>query len=185
VFTGISCGLFSKTFSVPTPIESEQPTLYSLDDALTLAVRTIQAEESKTLMPTTTLPVDLDAGSSSDIFCIHQVVLGETLTCIGRGYGVSPEAIAEANAIEPTTELQAGQLLQIPYVQWTNIPVGPVCSPQCTPPQYIIPDTALGPTEQPLSKEPSKKRSKDTDVPDEIWMFEYPCVSTTQQTTCP
>jgi LysM repeat protein len=64
----------------------------------------------------------------------HVVVSGETLSCIGRAYGVLPSAIADANGIMLTTVLKTGQILNIPFVQWMNIPSGPVCQPQFTPP---------------------------------------------------
>lgn len=64
----------------------------------------------------------------------HRVVSGETLSCIGRGYGVLPKAIADANGIDVTTVLNAGQVLKIPRVPWTNMPAGVTCSPQFSPP---------------------------------------------------
>ena len=39
----------------------------------------------------------------------HQVKAGETLYCIGRGYGVRPAAIAEANGLSPTARLTVGR----------------------------------------------------------------------------
>jgi len=60
----------------------------------------------------------------------HHVAAGETLECIGRGYGVLPEAIAGFNHIDPNAELQIGQVLEIPAIRWTDIPAGPVCPPQ-------------------------------------------------------
>jgi len=60
----------------------------------------------------------------------HQVKAGETLYCIGRGYGVRPAAIAEANGLSATARLTVGQVLKIPAVVWANIPPGPVCAPQ-------------------------------------------------------
>jgi hypothetical protein len=87
---------------------------------------------------------------------------GETLFCIGRGYGVLPSAIAAANGFAPATALRAGQVLNIPAVQWTNISAGPSCATQfqspypglppgggitpTTPAPGVTPPTAQAPT---------------------------------------
>jgi LysM repeat protein len=63
----------------------------------------------------------------------HQVLPGETLYCIGRGYGVAPWAIAQANGLAVLAGLSIGQVLTIPTVAWVNIPLGPVCPPQFQP----------------------------------------------------
>ena len=76
------------------------------------------------------LPADTATTASVSILGEHQIKAGETLSCIGRGYGVLPKAIADANGIQLTSILRVGQLLRIPAVQWTNIPAGPVCPPQ-------------------------------------------------------
>jgi LysM repeat protein len=55
---------------------------------------------------------------------------GETIFCIGRAYGVLPGAIAQANGLPQTFTILPGQVLQIPEVQWIDIPDGPVCAPQ-------------------------------------------------------
>jgi LysM repeat protein len=60
----------------------------------------------------------------------HTIQRGETLYCIGRSYGVVPSAIAEANGLSFSAILAVGQVLQIPAVQWVNMPGGPVCVPQ-------------------------------------------------------
>jgi LysM repeat protein len=57
----------------------------------------------------------------------HVVQKGETLYCIGRGYGVVPSAIAEANGLSAFAFLSVGQVLKIPAVQWSPIPPGLVC----------------------------------------------------------
>lgn len=62
----------------------------------------------------------------------HNVLPGETLYCIGRGYGVPPQAIAQANGLAPSARLTPGQVLDIPAVAWAVIPAGPVCAPQFT-----------------------------------------------------
>ena len=60
----------------------------------------------------------------------HVVQPGDTIFCIGRAYGVLPAAIAQANGLSGTVSLAAGQVLQIPEVQWTDIPDGLVCAAQ-------------------------------------------------------
>ncbi len=64
----------------------------------------------------------------------HVVQRGETIFCIGRGYGVLPAAIAQANGLSLPFTILPGQTLQIPKVQWTAIQPGPVCAPQFTSP---------------------------------------------------
>jgi len=68
--------------------------------------------------------------TASPILGQHTVQRGETLYCIGRSYGVFPSAIAEANGLSFSAILAVGQVLQIPAVQWANMPGGPVCAPQ-------------------------------------------------------
>ena len=60
----------------------------------------------------------------------HTVLGGETIFCIGRGYGVLPGAIAQANNLPATFNVRAGQVLAIPQVQWVDISPGPVCATQ-------------------------------------------------------
>jgi LysM repeat protein len=64
----------------------------------------------------------------------HTVQYGESLYCIGRAYQVSPWAIAQQNMIPWPYRIFPGTVLQIPNVQWYNIPTGPVCVAQFTPP---------------------------------------------------
>lgn len=60
---------------------------------------------------------------------IHQVVAGETLYAIAQDYGVTVEAIAEANGLEDPNRLQVGQELVIP-----NASTGPTPTPTMTAP---------------------------------------------------
>ena len=60
----------------------------------------------------------------------HIVQPREHLFCIGRAYGVLPQAIADANFIALDTPLVDDQPLKIPDVPWQNIPPGPICRPQ-------------------------------------------------------
>jgi LysM repeat protein len=64
----------------------------------------------------------------------HTVLGGETIFCIGRGYGVLPAAISQANGLSTTANVRAGQQLAIPEVRWFNIAPGPVCAPQFASP---------------------------------------------------
>ena len=72
----------------------------------------------------------------------HRVAPGETLSCIGRAYGVLPKAIADTNGIEVTSVLNVGQVLKIPRIQWINMPAGPVCATQFTSPFPGLPVTS-------------------------------------------
>lgn len=69
----------------------------------------------------------------------HTVRRGETLFCIGRGYGVLPSAIAEANSFTTSTALSTNQVLRIPAVQWVNISAGPSCQTQFQSPYPGLP----------------------------------------------
>ena len=60
----------------------------------------------------------------------HVVRFGEWLFCIGRAYGVSPWAIADANGIWWPYIIFPNQRLTIPNVPWINSTIGPVCQPQ-------------------------------------------------------
>jgi LysM repeat protein len=80
------------------------------------------------------LPAVTSAPAAVSIAGEHFVVSGESLSCIGRAYGVVPNAIADANGITLTSTLVVGQRLKIPFAQWATIPPGPVCSPQFSPP---------------------------------------------------
>jgi LysM repeat protein len=64
----------------------------------------------------------------------HVVQRGETLYCLGRGYGVLPSAIASANGLSAFAHLKVGQVLDIPDAEWARIPSGPVCAPQFVSP---------------------------------------------------
>jgi LysM repeat protein len=87
----------------------------------------------------------------------HTVQPGETLYCIGRGYSVSPVAIAQANGLDVLAGLSVGQVLSIPDVAWTNVPAGPTCAPQfslpsATPAQETQAEPAILPEQQSMSE---------------------------------
>jgi LysM repeat protein len=69
----------------------------------------------------------------------HTVKYGESLFCIGRAYKISPWAIAQQNMIPWPYTIYPNRVLQIPNAQWYNIPAGPVCPAQFTPPLQPTP----------------------------------------------
>src|SRR5574341_553892 len=79
----------------------------------------------------------------------HTVRAGETLFCIGRGYGVLPDAIALVNGLTAPFNLTLDQVLKIPAVRWETIPAGPVCPPQFTPVFPALPPNVGTPTNTP------------------------------------
>ena len=81
---------------------------------------------------------------------IHVVRWGEWLYCIGRAYGVSPWAIAEANGIWWPYIIFPGQTLTIPHIPWTNMTPGPVCTSQ-----FTIPTSTPVPTSTPATPIPA------------------------------
>jgi len=115
IFVGITCTFLPKTTLNPAPVRETESTPLILEDALTLAHQTIDAE-----IPVTGL----------EVLGKHHVAEGETLACIGRGYKVLPEAIASFNRINPSSDLEIGQILNIPAIIWTNISPGPTCPKQ-------------------------------------------------------
>lgn len=84
---------------------------------------------------------ELGTQNSVAVLGKHQVMQNETLSCIGRGYGVVPNAIAEANDMELTDILYPGQTLDVPEVEWLSIPAGPVCVTQFDSPFSGLPIT--------------------------------------------
>ena len=123
--------------STGSPVVSDTipPTTQGVETLTDTAVPQATIAQTDTLPPIQSpLPAVTIAPASGSIAGEHLVVSGETLSCIGRAYGVVPNAIADANGIQLTSILVVGQRLKIPVVQWTNIPPGPVCSPQFSPP---------------------------------------------------
>jgi LysM repeat protein len=86
--------------------------------------------------PTSTTPTPVTptptatARPAGSILGTHVVRLGEYLYCIGRAYGVSPSAIAEANGLWWPYMVFVNQQLRIPNIAWSPIPAGPVCQAQ-------------------------------------------------------
>jgi LysM repeat protein len=80
---------------------------------------------------------------SWEILGVHEVKMGETLYCIGRAYGVSPDAIASQNGIVNANLIHPGVKLEIPDVPAT-LPAGPACDPQFDPSAPPPPETSCG-----------------------------------------
>jgi len=174
LLTVLACSLFSKPPVEASPTETSQPEMYLLNDALTLAAQTIYAKTiaesdvaTKTPLATsvqafhTTMLPETIAGE-------HHVAMGETLSCIGRGYGVLPKAIADTNGIDLLAELQVGQVLLIPEVKWSNISAGPICPPQFPPPFFSVTATAVPQdSDQHLGDEKKDGEKKDDDKEDD------------------
>jgi len=115
ILVGNTCTVLPNTTPNPSTVRQTETTKFTLEDALTLAHQTIDAE-----IPVTGL----------EVLGEHHVAEGETLACIGRGYKVLPEAIASFNQINPASDLEIGQTLEIPAIIWTNISPGPACLKQ-------------------------------------------------------
>lgn len=136
MFAAVSCGPYAPSPSIAPPTEGGKPPQYNLEDALTLAIQSLEAgtrnaAASYTSTGTATFTATpVTPGTPFTVLGEHHVALGETISCVGRAYGVSPQAIADANGFDLTSELHAGQVLLIPAVQWINISEGPVCAPQ-------------------------------------------------------
>jgi len=81
-------------------------------------------------------------------FIVHTVKQGETLSVIAQQYGVTIEAITQANGITDPSLIVAGQELTIP------LPAG--VPPTATPRPQPTPTPKLAPTKRPTPK-PTKK----------------------------
>ena len=139
----------------PTPTRTLTPT--------PTPTRTLTPTPTRTLTPTP------QGRPPWGILGYHTVLPGETLYCIGRAYGVDPDAIATQNGILNPTVIHAGHILAIPNVP-RLLPPGPVCprqfdggtpprltsTPLCTPPwrPTAIPPTAAPPTVTPEPTQP-------------------------------
>lgn len=80
----------------------------------------------------------------------HVVLVGETIFCIARGYGVLPFAIAQANGLPTPYTVFPGQTLNIPEVQWLDISPGQVCPTQFPSPFPGLPIATATPSGPPL-----------------------------------
>ncbi|MCE1253700.1 MAG: LysM domain-containing protein [Anaerolineae bacterium] len=83
---------------------------------------------------TATPEVQKTSDKSSPYMGEHTVRNGETLYSIGRAYGVSPMAIAEANNIAAPYTIYPGETFKIPRVRWPGgVPPGPIAQTQFSP----------------------------------------------------
>lgn len=102
-------------------------------------------------LPTAAIPTPRPRPTFASIG-VHRVLVGETLYCIARAYGVEPAAIGQANGLANDLRLTAGQSLRIPRVQWRNISNGPVCAPQFNSP---FPGLPYAPSATPAGELPT------------------------------
>lgn len=128
-----------------------------------------------TLTPSPTGTATATATPAFVILGQHTVQRGETLNCIGRGYGVLVPAIQQANGLT-STDISAGQVLRIPAAQWTNITPGPTCGTQFNSPYPGLPTST--PTLPGVSVSPSPTSPLPTGSP-------TPTATTSTDTTPP
>ncbi|MBL8046399.1 MAG: FecR domain-containing protein, partial [Anaerolineales bacterium] len=140
-----SARLVATLTALPPLAPTFTPTLEATPTETATAVAPVAATATLVL-PTATgtptftpLPPTLTFTPAFTILGQHTVRGGETLFCIGRGYGVLPSAIAAANGFAPSTALRTNQVLNIPAVQWTNISAGPSCLTQFRSPYPGLP----------------------------------------------
>ncbi len=101
-----------------------------------------------TLTPSQTRTATATPTSVFVILGQHTVQPGETLNCIGRGYGVLVPAIQQANGLT-SSGIFAGQTLDIPAAQWTSITPGQTCGTQFKSPYPGLPTSTPGPVISP------------------------------------
>ncbi len=141
---------------------------------------TVEMTPTETPLPTETpspSPAVAPAATQAPVTSLlghHVVQRGEHLYCIGRAYGVPPEAIAQANHLVRPSNLSVGQVLGIPAVQWIVIPSGPVCQRQFDSP-FTRDSTVVSipaPTQSPIYP------PTDTQVPADIPALPTPTPTT-------
>jgi LysM repeat protein len=128
VLAALACSLFQPVPTAVPPRPSDTPLAASPIPPTPPPSPTLPE-----LLPTVTRP-PFTPLPPAPIIGTHTVLAGETIFCIGRGYGVLPAAISQANNLSATASVEAGQVLAIPQVQWVNISPGPVCAPQFVSP---------------------------------------------------
>jgi LysM repeat protein len=113
--------------STETPTFTSTPTLApTLTTTPTLTVVPPTSTSAPTAGPTHTPAPTAIPGA---ILGYHTVKPGETLYCIGRAYGVDPNAIAVRNGIVNPSLIYVGRVLAIPNAP-RLLPPGPVCPRQ-------------------------------------------------------
>lgn len=141
----VACGGDDEVTPTPTALVltvPATPIMTTPDLGLPLTATAAMATALATVTPlasaTPVLPTSA-AATAGAIAGTHIVQQGDTLFCIGRGYGVLPLAIAEANNIFMDTVLAVGQSLLIPAVRWEDMGAGTTCQPQFQPPFAGLP----------------------------------------------
>jgi LysM repeat protein len=119
----------SQPTTTPAPTETPLPTATARPPTNTPLPTPTQPAFLPTVTPRPFTPLP-----PAPIIGNHVVQGGETVFCIGRGYGVLPAAIIQANGLSSTGSVFPGQELRIPQIQWVNIGSGPVCAPQFSSP---------------------------------------------------
>lgn len=124
--------------AAPTQPESPPAAETAIPQPTNLPTSTPDIQETplpmQTEAPTEVSEIIEPTAAADGSLGVHIVQRGEHLYCIGRGYGVPPQAIAKANHLSNPSSLRAGQRLLIPAVAWRNIPYGPVCPGQFASP---------------------------------------------------
>ncbi len=131
-------------------------------------------------LPKTPLtPAVAASATPSGLLGRHTVQAGETIYCIGRAYGVRPEAIAEANQLQAPYAIFAGDVLAIPPAPWINVPGGAECKAQFPSPYLApVPPTAgpgavtITPSLTPAS-EVSVAPQPTAQIGDGVWLPPY------------
>jgi LysM repeat protein len=79
---------------------------------------------------TTTTSTTLPVTTTTTTVLEHTIVAGDTLNALAARYGVSVEALAEANGVTDPTKLQIGQVLRIPADGAPAAPTGDDADPE-------------------------------------------------------
>ena len=128
----------SASLPVPTAGTPSGSAIAAARSATAAPTATTAPSATPTAPPTTTPPPPTAPPPSTatvepgGVLGQHVVQDGETIYCIGRGYGVLPQAIIDANGLTPPFAIEAGQVLAIPAVLWAATD-GPRCAPQFPP----------------------------------------------------
>ena len=151
LFLGVICsvlGLSACERSASTaPVPSSTPSALTVSPTIRPLAITLQApgtnaiaaksapDLTATAAPTATpKPTAIPVDKNSPYMGKHLVKSGETLYMIGRAYGVSPMAIAEANKLADPYTIFPGDTLNIPRVRWPGgVPQGPTAKQQFDP----------------------------------------------------
>ncbi|MBI3243099.1 MAG: LysM peptidoglycan-binding domain-containing protein [Chloroflexi bacterium] len=142
------------TRTIPEAL-ADRPTAAVTSNPPNIIVVTATDAPTTSIGPTPTQTAPPTATPTPILIGQHIVNGGDTLYCVGRAYGVQPNAIAQANSLVSPFTLHRGQVLKIPTVLWPVIPPGPICAQQ-----FSSPFASLHPMLTPVSSLP-----KLTDTP--------------------